>query len=463
LKDPVTVEEFEQVNCEISEKRVRWGSYPFEDSIRFSIAVPGPKKHLLLGTVANKFNPNNHRVLAEGNLQFGQEFVREEMEKSDATWDQKIIALDSVLTHYELAKENLRAYRRDCHKEMMIRIGKNKEFHKRLKTAVKRQSRNYDRMLRSARKADDEMDRQLDKIVSHNKKLREEIRSNNKNPLHDIDPPESFRRGSISTLALNNSRIILQEDSMNFMKDSINRFSSIIHPNYYSNLQKIRKKVFNQLYDYDLIAQVNLDLLHFFRWDWKSQLDTAFVLASGLIRLSKRYMDSVQRVHRAHIRGSRRDFRDGQKEVSKRYKLILRLLKKNYRTGRNSISTLERYTVFQEEWKTYNRMLTFQNRFEIERIRTEKGQLDNEKRAYNKFFRGNRKLLSWLGWNYDKYSEYYHAFKYKEVRRANDRIDGINLLIVEVRDIKENCKKQLRLEEEKLNRKTPPVLVKRRP
>ena len=134
LDHPVPIEVFHQKTDSLEPffaqfDSVRVGRYAFEDTIRIYRYMDKPDVYLRTAERAFAFNPDNHRILAEGHSLFAAEYGGA-VAMSGMSWDDKITAYDSTIVHLKLAATNFRAYANDCRSEWKRRRAKNRAYDK---------------------------------------------------------------------------------------------------------------------------------------------------------------------------------------------------------------------------------------------------------------------------------------------------------------------------------------------
>jgi hypothetical protein len=422
----------------------------FQTEQSYSVSVPDfensnePVSYLKMAKAAFKFNPKNYRVLTQGKALYAYHWFTDTKKSKSLENKTKAEVYDSCKTIVDEAKDADKEYIRYTSKERIVRLEKNKSYHK-ASADFNREQKGYIRKETQLNfRYADRIDKQIDLLKQERMELQKENIYNYL--MRWPDKKESNKDPDLDgfTNAMN------QSNSMNLsrLEDLKSRF---LHEAAFTDTMKMNRKYSDSIINRsEMLMYYKMFYRYYFNWNYKMAVDTLQYQHWGLSQEKDSLVfayDSCLQKHSAFIHSLSRQ----SDEIRERYKKQLEAASRFYSISSDSLDDLAKDTLrsIKHTWKDYNNSRQVQIDEQIQDLKSEK----KATRALNRKLRGERRYnnheIAYERFRYKFYNRHYRNFYSREKKQAIAYLKTLIELKTVIREEEKKCKEKIKEEEKK--------------
>jgi|GEM_PF-3428176 len=428
---------------------VRPGDYKTEKTeAPHAVSIPDfesstePVAYLKQGKAAFKFNPKNYRILSEKKAMYAYTWFLETKKSKSIENKTKVEAYDSCKTVIDEAKDADKEYMRYTGKERVLRVLKNKDYHKASVDFNKEQKNRIRKETQlNFRYAD-----QIEKQIAVLKKERSSLQKENTR-IGDEHLPEK-KKNSIpdNSALLNNIRLLL--DSIASERAGLETFFQ--RKDLFLDSLEANKKATDSVINHaGRLMNYKMFYRYYFDWNHKDAVDT-LQLQHAATALEK---DSLIFEHDSCLRdldafsealSSRSDMIRGY------YRQRLSIAARLYAYSSDSAGSVsDSFRLAKSDWRSYNNRRQVQLDEQILDLKSEKRSVRSQNRKLRRERKNNDHEIAFERFRYKYYNRHYRSFYKRERKKAVSYLKALIKLKSIVQQEEKYSKEKIKEEERK--------------
>lgn len=441
----ISIEAFEKDTVKFADYKPDKSDSPHAVSIPDFETSTEPVAYLKQGKAAFKFNPKNYRILSEKKALYAYNWFLETKKSKSIENKTKVEAYDSCKTVIDEAKDADKEYMRHTGKERVLRVLKNKNYHKASADFNKEQKNRIRKETQlNFRYAD-----RIDKQISILKKERSALQKEN-DRISDEKLPEKKKNAQADNNALlKGIRLLL--DSISQERNSLETFFQS-KASFLDSLESNKKATDSVINRAGMLMNYKMFYRYYFNWNYKDAVDTLQVRHAAL-SLEK---DSLIFAHDSCLDGlaSFAEALSNRSDLIRAYyRQRLTYAGRLYALSSDSISGVkDSFKLAKSDWRSYNNSRQVQIDEQILDLRSEKRSVRSQNRKLRRERKNNDHEIAYERFRYKYYNRHYRYFYKRERKKAVSYLKTLirlkSIVQLEEKDCKEKIKEEERKERE---------------